>query len=362
LYIYLLYTDIVVNYKDMDNSSRETSNFRNFGEQIARNLLPLLLNLVRPRSRETEEQTQRTSSPSSSESSSMLGLSAQHEEATTIAMDEQQDPIPSHEMEISQVQEDARAQGEDGAEQMDILSELTQIANEVQAEQDAQEQDQQMQDVLPVESSSEQPTNDEANAPQDERTHNRPRYRLVVYFEERARTPTSTSPAASQEGGEQTPSTDSAPSTPTHDDRNRQRLRYIAVILGELDHLQHLVSGNMDDLLNHLFNAYVPKGSPPARKDVVENLPTITATGTEDRCPVCLEDFAPGAEAILLPCKHMFHGDECVKHWLQQHNSCPVCRYEFPVDDPDYEEERKQRMIARGFNDDPYPSPDSTSS
>lgn len=48
-------------------------------------------------------------------------------------------------------------------------------------------------------------------------------------------------------------------------------------------------------------------------------------------CPVCLEDFDLGAEAMEMPCKHRFHGG-CILPWLELHSSCPVCRFQIPSD------------------------------
>ena len=62
--------------------------------------------------------------------------------------------------------------------------------------------------------------------------------------------------------------------------------------------------------------------------------------GVENSCAVCKDEFEIGQELLLMPCKHYFHND-CLLPWLNERNSCPVCRYELPTDDSDYEERKK---------------------
>jgi hypothetical protein len=67
---------------------------------------------------------------------------------------------------------------------------------------------------------------------------------------------------------------------------------------------------------------------------------------TNKECLICLEEQKIGAWAVKLQCGHLFHKD-CVYGWLEQHCTCPVCRFELETDDQSYEQNRKQRMKKR---------------
>ncbi|XP_071732102.1 E3 ubiquitin-protein ligase RING1-like [Rutidosis leptorrhynchoides] len=87
-------------------------------------------------------------------------------------------------------------------------------------------------------------------------------------------------------------------------------------------------------------------GTPPAAKSEVEKLPSIKISkelmeSDYSDCAVCKDSFELDEEAKQLPCKHIYHPD-CILPWLELHNSCPVCRFELPTDDPDYENRSTQ--------------------
>ncbi|TMW68751.1 hypothetical protein Poli38472_006219 [Pythium oligandrum] len=103
--------------------------------------------------------------------------------------------------------------------------------------------------------------------------------------------------------------------------------------------------GNLETVINQLMqNDPNRHGAPPASKRVVDELPKHTITQTDvdanAECPVCKDLFAVDEVSHELPCHHAFHPD-CILPWLKQHNSCPVCRYELPTDDEDYERRRR---------------------
>lgn len=74
----------------------------------------------------------------------------------------------------------------------------------------------------------------------------------------------------------------------------------------------------------HFFFSYEPQhvGVPPTQDSVIDSLPQVEASQSEE-CAVCREAFK--AQATSLPCKHLYH-QECIRPWLERHNSCPLCR------------------------------------
>ncbi|CAO2821865.1 unnamed protein product [Amaranthus hypochondriacus] len=90
--------------------------------------------------------------------------------------------------------------------------------------------------------------------------------------------------------------------------------------------------------------------APPASKEVVEKLPVIkvedeTKLKDDAECCICKEKLGLGDEMQEMPCKHLFH-PLCLKPWLDEHNSCPICRHELPTDDHKYEswKEREKEL------------------
>ncbi|GJN38884.1 hypothetical protein PR202_gb27963 [Eleusine coracana subsp. coracana] len=88
-------------------------------------------------------------------------------------------------------------------------------------------------------------------------------------------------------------------------------------------------------------------GAPPAARAVVQGLQVVAVGGEEaaQGCAVCKDGIAQGELATRLPCGHFYHG-ACIGPWLAIRNSCPVCRYELPTDDPEYEQRRAKRSVG----------------
>ena len=112
--------------------------------------------------------------------------------------------------------------------------------------------------------------------------------------------------------------------------------------------------------INNMQNQH--HGNPPASKTAIEKLKHFKMEKKYCKksdsdpnklefpeCSICLMEVTEGQDTILLPCGHMFH-DKCVTKWLEIHNTCPLCRFELPTDNIDYERQRNQRNQQREEN------------
>ncbi|KAK4422335.1 E3 ubiquitin-protein ligase AIP2 [Sesamum alatum] len=121
---------------------------------------------------------------------------------------------------------------------------------------------------------------------------------------------------------------------------------------GAVNLLQDLVD-RLDNIVPEILDvdSGVPR-APPASKEVVAKLPVTTVTeevlvklGKDAVCSICQENLVVDDKMQELPCKHMFH-PPCLKPWLDQHNSCPICRHELKTDDHAYESWKEREKEA----------------
>lgn len=112
----------------------------------------------------------------------------------------------------------------------------------------------------------------------------------------------------------------------------------------------YFIGPGLDLLLQHLAendpNRY---GTPPAQKEAIEAMPTVTIKENL-QCSVCLDDFEIGTEAKEMPCKHKFH-NACILPWLELHSSCPVCRFQLPSDESKLDSDRSRSSNNQREND-----------
>ncbi|CAA2955566.1 E3 ubiquitin- ligase Praja-2 [Olea europaea subsp. europaea] len=110
----------------------------------------------------------------------------------------------------------------------------------------------------------------------------------------------------------------------------------------------YLDSRGFENLLEHLAGTDSSRrGAPPAATSIVNNLPRVIINENHDNlddlaCAICKDSLIAGTVVNQLPCFHIYH-PSCILPWLTAHNSCPLCRYELPTDDKDYEEKKRDR-------------------
>ena len=112
---------------------------------------------------------------------------------------------------------------------------------------------------------------------------------------------------------------------------------------------------NFIELLNRINNTNIldlsfhdqGNTNKPCSASFVDKLEKVIITNEDVdnnlSCAICQDCFKLGEKVIKLPCKdpHFFHykanEEDCggILPWLKNHNSCPICREEFPEQEPD---------------------------
>ncbi|KAM7463871.1 hypothetical protein LguiA_031992 [Lonicera macranthoides] len=155
--------------------------------------------------------------------------------------------------------------------------------------------------------------------------------------------------------------------------RERRRQTRIPDIFANLAESElHAYAGNSGDyldargfeeLLENLAEGdNSRRGAPPASVSFVNRLPRVVINEEHWKqdslaCAVCKDFLCIGTVVNQLPCFHVYH-PSCILPWLSARNSCPLCRYELPTDDKEYEDgkhrsrNRMEEIEQQVVNDD----------
>eukprot|EP01088_Endostelium_zonatum_P018088 TRINITY_DN5671_c0_g1_i1.p1 TRINITY_DN5671_c0_g1~~TRINITY_DN5671_c0_g1_i1.p1 ORF type:complete len:400 (+),score=91.47 TRINITY_DN5671_c0_g1_i1:66-1265(+) len=144
---------------------------------------------------------------------------------------------------------------------------------------------------------------------------------------------------------------------------------------------------DLQEFLNHTFQLHAQSrgGNPPASKQAMDDLEQVSDVSEykdkQPQCTICYCEFEQksesgsesehncncnenehnndcnettverdrGEEVVKIECGHLFHRG-CIENWLKEHNTCPLCRWELPTEDVEYEKERVKRMEKRREN------------
>lgn len=106
----------------------------------------------------------------------------------------------------------------------------------------------------------------------------------------------------------------------------------------------------LSDLFRRARNLHAnQQANPPASSHLIENLAPLSEKMMQEGevCAICQDDVCNSkhGEARQMPCHHAFH-HSCLTPWLQQHNSCPVCRAEVESVCPMHNRRHRSQLIG----------------
>lgn len=147
---------------------------------------------------------------------------------------------------------------------------------------------------------------------------------------------------------------DQTPRNPQTENQQRERV----ILINPITQGMMVVEGsNLTSFFESLPT--VKRGRRPASKASIEAMPNVEINeGEQGECSICLDEWEVGGNSVKeMPCKHRFHSD-CIGRWLGIRGSCPICRYQMPVEEEDGErkveedegERRSEREIWVSFS------------
>jgi hypothetical protein len=122
-----------------------------------------------------------------------------------------------------------------------------------------------------------------------------------------------------------------------------------------------IIISNPNNILNRSFQEQEIQKH-PTEKNFIDSLEIVEFDEDQKEiyCGICLDNFKNGDKAYILPCKdqkHYFHIGEnkesCggILPWLEENNTCPVCRETFP-------EEKDEDILEEDYSDEDYSDED----
>lgn len=117
------------------------------------------------------------------------------------------------------------------------------------------------------------------------------------------------------------------------EDNEANNARIFDALFKMLDVVKHDIL--TEHIINESFQNQVVDRK-PTLDSAIKSLNCRKCTDDSITCCICQMNIDKDDNLLELPCGHIFHGGGCecpgIKPWLEDNNTCPLCKHELPVD------------------------------